>query len=136
MNEIYQSAWNKQAEDGTTCWDDLDPSEKLPPLKHSETDTDGWDDIDVPVLYFYGGLMPYVSQCVSLSTFITCFSLPGPHLSIRDLLQWPVAQPNDGLIDVAIQEMAPTSTLVGQMDTAPRGGQYWTKTVSQERPSS
>ena len=50
--------------------------------------------------------------------------------SIRDLLQWPLAQPNDGLIDVAIQEMTPTTALVGQMDVAPRGGQYWSKTVS------
>ena len=66
MNETYQSAWDKQVEDETTCWDDLDPSEKLPPLRHSETDTDGWEDFDVPVLYFYGGLIPYAGQYVSL----------------------------------------------------------------------
>jgi sphingosine kinase len=80
MNEIYQSTWHKQGEDGKTCWDDLPPSEKLPALKHSETDTGGWEDFDVPVLYFYGGLMPYVTQCVFLSTFIVSVSLPGPHL--------------------------------------------------------
>jgi len=65
MNKTYQSAWLEQGEDETTCWDELDPSEKLPPLKHSETDTDGWEDFNVPALYFYGGLMPYVSRYVS-----------------------------------------------------------------------
>ena len=80
MYENYQSAWHKQDNVGKTCWDDLHPSEKLPPLKYSEADTDGWEDFDVPVLYFYGGLMPYVSQCVSLSTSIVTISLPGSHL--------------------------------------------------------
>ena len=53
-----------------TCWDDLHPSEKLPPLKRSETDTDGWEDFDLPVFYFYGGLIPYVGRYVSISTFV------------------------------------------------------------------
>ena len=66
MHEDYQSAWHKRDEDRKTCWDDLDLSEKLPPLKHSETDTDGWEDFDIPVLYFYGGLLPYVGKYVSL----------------------------------------------------------------------
>jgi len=78
MNETYQSAWHTQGEDETTCWDDLDLSEKLPPLKHSETDTDGWEDFDVPILYFYAGLMPYVSQYVS--PFIVSVPLPRTHL--------------------------------------------------------
>ncbi|KAF9650762.1 hypothetical protein BDM02DRAFT_3111507 [Thelephora ganbajun] len=107
MHETYQSTWHKQGEDGETCWDDLPPSEKLPPLKYSETDTDGWEDFDVPTLYFYGGLMPYVSQ---------------------DLLQWPLGLPNDGSIDIAIQETVPLASLVSQMSIAPYGGQYWLKT--------
>lgn len=68
MRDRYQSVWNKQDEDGSTCWDDLHPSEKLPPLKYSEADTDGWEEFDLPVLYIYGGLLPYPSRCVSLST--------------------------------------------------------------------
>ena len=80
MQENYQSAWHKQDEDRKTCWDDLDPSEKLPPLKHSETDTDGWEDIDFPVLYFYSGLLPYASRCVSLPALVAGVSLPGPHI--------------------------------------------------------
>lgn len=79
MLENYQSAWHTRDEDGKTCWDDLDPSEKLPSLKHSETDTEGWEDFNLPTLYFYGGSMPYVSQCVSLTTFITSPFHPGPH---------------------------------------------------------
>lgn len=58
MLEHYRSALHRQDEDDKTCWDDLDPSEKLPPLKHSETDTDGWEELDLPVLYLYCGLMP------------------------------------------------------------------------------
>jgi sphingosine kinase len=62
MHETYQATWNKQDYDTKTCWDDLTPSEKLPPLRYSEIDTDGWEDFDVPVLYFYGGFMPYVGR--------------------------------------------------------------------------
>ena len=62
MLEDYQAAWNKQDDYVETCWDDLLPSEKLPPLRYSETDSDGWEDFDVPTLYFYGGKIPYVGQ--------------------------------------------------------------------------
>lgn len=68
MNKMYQSSWDKQGEDERTCWNDLDPSEKLPPLKHSGMDVGGWEDFDAPVLYFYAGLMPYVSRYVALLT--------------------------------------------------------------------
>jgi hypothetical protein len=92
MHENYQSAWHKQDEDRKTCWDDLHPSEKLPPLKHSETDTDGWEDFDIPVLYFYGGLMPYVSQYVSLlpmsrSLVLTFCQGPAP-VATGDTERW------------------------------------------------
>ena len=42
MHETYQSAWHAQENNGETCWDDLHPSEKLPPLKHSKTDANGF----------------------------------------------------------------------------------------------
>ena len=66
MYETYQTTRHEQ-DDRNTCWDDLPPSEKLPPLRYTEIDTDGWEDFDVPVLYFYGGFMPYVSRWVFLS---------------------------------------------------------------------
>ena len=50
--------------------------------------------------------------------------------SNRDLLQWPLALPNDGLIDIAVQETVSPLTLISQMDIAPQGGQYWSETVS------
>jgi len=129
MHENYQYAYNKQDEDRKTCWDGLDPHEKLPPLKHSETDTDGWEDVDIPVLYFYGGLMPYVGQYVSCLLLFPVLS-PWSSPSVRDLLQWPLVLPTDGLIDIAVQEMASASSLVGQLGVASYGGQYWAKTVS------
>ena len=132
MHENYLSAWDKQDEDGRTCWDDLHPSEKLPPLKYSETDTDGWEGLDLPVLYFYGGLIPYVGRYVANLTFPTLRSSP----STRDLLQWPLALPNNGLIDIAVQETTSASSLISQMDTAPHGGQYWSETVSETFRSS
>jgi len=135
MHEAYQPAWDKQGEDNKTCWDDLDPSEKLPPLKYSETDADGWEDLDVPVLYFFGGLIPYASQYVSSPTPVDNVLFRYSHSS-RDLLQWPLALPGDGLIDVAVQEVTSLSTLIGQMDVAPQGGQYWAETVSKGRLSN
>ena len=41
MHENYESSWHEQVEGQKTCWDDLDPSEKLLAVKHSETDTVG-----------------------------------------------------------------------------------------------
>lgn len=61
MHETYQATWDKQ-DDTNTCWDNLPSSDKLPPLRYPDTDTDGWEDFDVPVLYFYGGFMPYVGR--------------------------------------------------------------------------
>lgn len=61
MHKTYQATWNEQG-DTKTCWDDLPLSEKLPPLRYSETDADGWEDFNAPVLYFYGGFMPYVGR--------------------------------------------------------------------------
>jgi len=43
--------------------------------------------------------------------------------SIGDPPQQPLAQPNDGFIDIAIQQMVPATVLVGQADIAPRCGQ-------------
>ena len=130
MHETYQATWDKQ-DDTKTCWIDLPPSEKLPQLRYSETDTDGWEDFDVPVLYFYGGFMPYVSRYVVLFPPESVSCSLSSH-SNRDLLQWPLARPSDGLIDVAIQETASLPSLISQMGAASQGGQYWSNTVSEE----
>lgn len=128
MVETYHAKWDKQNEDTVTCWDDLPPSERLPPLRYSETDTDGWEDLDVSVLYFYAGLIPCVGKWDPLPRISSsACSLISPF--IRDLLQWPLGIPNDGSIDVAVQETTSALSLVGQMGTAPQGGQYWSNSV-------
>lgn len=60
-------------------------SEKLPPLRYAGdiTESDGWITFDKPVTYVYAGKGPYVGV---------------------DLMQFPVSLPDDGLIDVVIQE--------------------------------
>ena len=130
MYETYQATLHNQDQDTGTCWDDTPLSENLPPLKHSETDTDGWEDFDVPVLYFYGGLLPYVGRCVFSSASTGCSrSWSSPYS--RDLLQWPLALPKEGLIDVAVQETASVSSLLRLIGSAPQGGSYWSDKVSE-----
>ena len=127
MHETYQATWHKQGTNAKTCWDDLPPSEKLPPLQYSETDTDGWEDIDVPILYFNGGLLQYSSQYAPSSMFAIIVS---PFT--RYLLQWPLALPNDGLTDLVVQETTSPASLMGQIRIGPEGGQYWSETVSEQ----
>ncbi len=57
----------------------------LPELKHTgaaRVNDDGWVTFDKPFTFLYAGQGPYVST---------------------DLMQFPVSQPNDGLIDVVLQ---------------------------------
>lgn len=129
MHETYQTTWHEQGTDIKTCWDDLPPSENLPPLRYSETDTDGWEDFNVPVLYFYGGMLPYAGQCVLFLAY-RHYHVPSSSHSIRDLLQWPLALPSDGLMDVSVQETTSPLSLISQMGAAPQGGLYWSNTVS------
>ena len=130
MHETYQATMHNQDQDTEICWDDIPLSERLPPLKHSETDTDGWEDFDVPVLYFYGGLMPYVGRYVFSSASTGCSrSWSSPYS--RDLLQWPLALPKEGLIDVAVQETASVLSLLRLIGSAPQGGSYWSDKVSE-----
>ena len=56
----------------------------LPPLQHRDAPRgEGWIEFDKPLLYLYAGKGPFVS---------------------RDLMQFPVSHPDDGFIDVVIQE--------------------------------
>lgn len=57
----------------------------LPPLLHKDEPTgEGWITFEKPVMFLFAGKGPYVG---------------------RDLMQFPVSHPDDGYIDVAIQEM-------------------------------
>lgn len=57
----------------------------LPPLVlQDDLDSEGWTVFEKPVMFLFAGKGPYVS---------------------RDLMQFPVSHPDDGYLDVAIQEM-------------------------------
>jgi sphingosine kinase len=68
-----------RAEDETTS------GSSLPALLHKDAPTgDGWITFEEPICYLYAGKGPFVA---------------------RDLMQFPVSHPDDGYIDVVIQEM-------------------------------
>lgn len=69
---------------GATGGDEDQSTSSLPPLLHKyEPNTEGWIEFDKPVLYLYGGKGPLVG---------------------RDLLQFPMSLPDDGYVDIVIQE--------------------------------
>lgn len=65
---------------------------------------DTWIKYDKPCLWVYAGKGPYVS---------------------RSLMQFPVSQPDDGVIDIAIQEIIPRKDLLAAMEGAEKGRCYW-----------
>ncbi|KAG9318886.1 ATP-NAD kinase-like domain-containing protein [Chiua virens] len=71
----------------------------------NETDCSGnWVKFDKPILYMFAGKGPYVS---------------------RSLMQFPVSHPDDGLIDVSIQEIVGRKFLLDAMEGAEAGRSYW-----------
>ncbi|EMD38389.1 hypothetical protein CERSUDRAFT_48084 [Gelatoporia subvermispora B] len=83
------------------------PTDALPELKYSNADMKDWVTFDKPILYVYAGKGPLVS---------------------RDLMQFPVSLPNDGLIDVVVQEVSGRGQMLKAMDGAEKGAQYWMDT--------
>ncbi|KAL4253166.1 Lipid Phosphate Formation and Regulation [Abortiporus biennis] len=84
-----------------------DSSETLPDLKYrtvNPTEEDGWITFDQPVSYLYAGKGPYVG---------------------KDLMQFPVSLPNDGYIDVVVQEQIGRGELLKAMDGAEVGKAYF-----------
>lgn len=65
---------------------------------------DTWIKYDQPCLWMFAGQGPYVS---------------------RSLMQFPVSHPDDGCIDISIQEIIPRKLLLSAMDGAERGRCYW-----------
>ncbi|TFK55042.1 hypothetical protein OE88DRAFT_1623656 [Heliocybe sulcata] len=78
----------------------------LPPLKFDSKsqDNDGWIKFDKPLLYVYAGQGPYVG---------------------RDLMQFPLSLPDDGLIDVVAQELSSRGDMLKAMDGAEKGSPFW-----------
>ncbi|KAA1471124.1 hypothetical protein DENSPDRAFT_837053 [Dentipellis sp. KUC8613] len=75
-----------------------------PEMQNTLKDADGWVTFDKPVLYLYAGKGPFVS---------------------RDLMQFPVSMPNDGTVDLVIQERMSRKDMIQAMDGAEKGAAYW-----------
>ena len=112
--------------------EDLNES-TLPPNKYASIspDEDGWVSFEKPILFVYAGQGPYVSL---------------------DLMQFPASLPNDGYIDVVIQErvrcqltfvvslhelivpQVTRSEMIAQLDDAVVGGGFWKSHVCLNPP--
>ncbi|KAI0322219.1 ATP-NAD kinase-like domain-containing protein [Amylostereum chailletii] len=82
----------------------VDNEASLVPLQYISDDTDGWLKMEKPISFLYAGKGAYVS---------------------RDLMQFPASIPNDGYIDVTIQEEVPRREMVTAMDGAENGIGFW-----------
>ncbi|KAI0703619.1 ATP-NAD kinase-like domain-containing protein [Cytidiella melzeri] len=77
----------------------------LPTLLHVDEPTgEGWITFDEPICYLYAGKGPFVG---------------------RDLMQFPVSHPDDGYIDVVIQEVVPRKEMLGMIHGANAGRAFW-----------
>lgn len=82
-SEALRNKHSPEAQTSTT--NDAEVGSSLPPLLYKDEPTgEGWITFDQPICYLYAGKGPYVA---------------------RDLMQFPVSHPNDGCIDVVIQEV-------------------------------
>ncbi|KAH9957564.1 ATP-NAD kinase-like domain-containing protein [Russula dissimulans] len=78
-------------------------STALPPLKYVD-DHDGWTSFEGPILFMYAGKAPLMS---------------------RELMQFPVAMPNDGMVDLVIQGRMSRVEMLKGLDGAEKGASYW-----------
>nr|ODN99905.1 D-erythro-sphingosine kinase [Cryptococcus depauperatus CBS 7855] len=76
------------------------------PKFQPEAKTGGWVN-GHGILYFYAGMMPWVA---------------------RDLNQWPVSTPGDGLIDVVVQRNVPRTQMASAIAGAEKGEAFWLPT--------
>ncbi|KAF8522243.1 ATP-NAD kinase-like domain-containing protein [Hysterangium stoloniferum] len=87
--------------------EDTHHKSSLPETENTEEEADEWTVIDRDLSYIYAGKLPYVS---------------------RDLMQFPLALCDDGLIDIVVQERASRMVFLKGLDRADRGKQYWEPT--------
>ena len=81
--DVAEANGTGEVASGDTPAEQIGPG--LPPLKYpfGEQTGDGWVVFEKPILYLYGGKGPLVA---------------------RDLMQFPMSLPNDGYIDLVLQE--------------------------------
>ncbi|KAG8898614.1 sphinganine kinase lcb4 [Tulasnella sp. 417] len=86
-----------------------DAQQRMPLPKYIDESegTNGWIEFEKPILYTYGGLMPYVA---------------------RDLMDFPIKQPCDGFIHLVVQEIETRATMVKMIDGAPKGEPFYLNT--------
>lgn len=87
----------------------VSPSSEIVPSDDKHPDgpgsfDDDWVKFDKPVLWMSAGKGPYAS---------------------RSLMQFPVSHPDDGLIDISIQEVVSRKFLLDAMDGAEAGRSFW-----------
>ncbi|GJE90809.1 hypothetical protein PsYK624_069530 [Phanerochaete sordida] len=99
----------KDTDGGVVSGDAEQPSGGLPPLKNpfGEYGGDGWITFEKPVLYLFAGKGPLVA---------------------RDLMQFPMSLPDDGYVDLVIQEKLTRKVMLQAMDGAEIGKTYWMDT--------
>jgi len=98
-------AWQLQRSsmaNGAVAESNIGESTPIPPL--SQPVDEGWITFDQPSLYIYAGKGPYVG---------------------RDLMQFPMSLPDDGLIDIVIQEHTSRGEMLKAIDGAPNGQPFW-----------
>ncbi|KZP11950.1 hypothetical protein FIBSPDRAFT_870708 [Athelia psychrophila] len=76
----------------------------LPDLAQPVNQMDGWLTFDKPAMYLYAGKGPFVS---------------------RDLMQFPVSVPDDGYVDIVVQERRNRLEMVSGIEGAASGSQFW-----------
>lgn len=95
--------------------DSSNPSGELPPLRHLganwtdfNSDSEGWTKSQTPALFLFAGQGPYVSRSASFAQQRRTNAPLLMHL-IRDYMPFAVSLPDDGLIDLVLQEMVSAS---------------------------
>lgn len=84
------------------------PASDITPSDDKQADgTDApeeWVKFEKPILWMVAGKGPYVSRCINL-VYLSAPSWTLTLAHLRSLMQFPVSHPDDGLIDISIQEV-------------------------------
>lgn len=71
MWDDYRTAYDDSGFDNSSQEEHQEQrSTPLPPLKYSPTETDGWVDIETPLLFLNAGKAPFASRYVVLSSLV------------------------------------------------------------------
>jgi len=100
-------AWKLQRSsksNGLVAESNIKESTFIPPLNQPIDEKDGWITFDKPSLYIYAGKGPYVG---------------------RDLMQFPMSLPEDGVVDIVIQEHTNRGEMLKAINGAPQGQPFW-----------